>query len=106
MLIKSGGGRCCPIFCAGGIPGYTASMTKQILYVGDTALREAASYLAGVMQHFGVTFDYVASDQPFPPLEGAGYGGVILSDYPSRMFVTQGSSKSWPRGSTGAWVCL
>ncbi len=64
-------------------------MTKQILYVGDTALREAASYLAGVMQHFGITFDYVASDQPFPPLGRAAYGGVILSDYPSRMF-TQG----------------
>ncbi len=72
--------------CAGGTPGYTAPMRKQILYVGDTALREAASYLAGVMQHFRVTFDYVASDQPFPSLERAGYGAVVLSDYPARMF--------------------
>jgi uncharacterized membrane protein len=61
-------------------------MKKQILYVGDTALREAASYLAGVMRHFGIEFDYVASDQAFPGLGGAAYSGVILSDYPSKNF--------------------
>jgi uncharacterized membrane protein len=65
---------------------YTARMKKQILYVGDTALREAASYLAGIMQHFGIEFDYVPSDQPFPGLGGVEYSGVILSDYPSKNF--------------------
>jgi uncharacterized membrane protein len=63
-----------------------AGMKKPILYVGDTALREAASYLAGVLQHFGVEFDYVASDRPFPELEMGEYRGVILSDYPSKNF--------------------
>jgi len=59
-------------------------MTKPILYAGDTALREAASYLAGVMQHFGIEFDYVASNQPFPGADG--YRGVVISDYPASNF--------------------
>jgi hypothetical protein len=38
---------------------------NMILYCGDTALREAASYLAGVMAHFTIPFDYLASNQRF-----------------------------------------
>jgi hypothetical protein len=36
---------------------------KMIFYCGDTALREAASYLAGVTAHFSIPFDYLASNQ-------------------------------------------
>jgi uncharacterized membrane protein len=61
-------------------------MQNQILYVGDTALREAAGYLAGVMHHFDIGFDYVPSEGSFPLLEGSAYRGVILSDYPSKNF--------------------
>jgi len=59
-------------------------MARQILYAGDTALRESASYLAGVMQHFGIEYDYVASNQLFPQPDG--YRGVVISDYPARNF--------------------
>jgi hypothetical protein len=38
---------------------------NMILYCGDTALREGASYLAGVMAHFSIPFDYLASNQRF-----------------------------------------
>jgi len=38
---------------------------NMILYCGDTALREAASYLAGVMARFSIPFDYLASNQRF-----------------------------------------
>src|SRR5512132_210429 len=72
--------------CAARRAGYTGFMQNQILYVGDTALREAAGYLAGVMHHFDIGFDYVPSEGSFPLLEGSAYRGVILSDYPSKNF--------------------
>jgi hypothetical protein len=34
-----------------------------VLYLGDTSLDTAASYLAGVMTYFDIGFDYVASDE-------------------------------------------
>ena len=60
-------------------------MGKPIFYAGDTALREAASYLAGVMQHHGLEFNYLASDQLFDlSLLGSECRALILSDYPAR----------------------
>ncbi len=60
-------------------------MSRQILYLGDTALREAASYLAGVMSHFEITFDYVPSDQHLPgSLLERDYRAYVISDYPAR----------------------
>jgi uncharacterized membrane protein len=60
---------------------------KMVLYCGDTALSEAASYLAGVMTHFSIAFDYVPSNQSSNDdlLFGA-YQGIILSDYPANNF--------------------
>jgi uncharacterized membrane protein len=58
-----------------------------ILYCGDTALLGAASYLAGVMSHFSIPFDYLASNQPFTDeVLFRDYGGIILSDYPAINF--------------------
>jgi uncharacterized membrane protein len=60
-------------------------MNKPIVYAGDTSLREAASYLAGIMQHYGLQFDYLASDQMFDlALLGTECRALILSDYPAR----------------------
>jgi hypothetical protein len=60
-------------------------MTRQILYLGDTALKEAASYLAGVMQHSQISFDYLPSDACFPDTQLENdYRGIIISDYPSK----------------------
>ncbi len=62
-------------------------MSKQILYAGDTLLSGAASYLAGIMHHHGISFDYLASDQRFDPsLTGQECRALILSDYPARNF--------------------
>ncbi len=62
-------------------------MDRQILYLGDTALKAAGSYLAGVMTLHGISFDYLPSDERVRPelLEGA-YGAVVLSDYPAVNF--------------------
>jgi len=57
--------------------------TPNILYAGDTTLTTAAAYLAGVMTHGGLAFDYAASDQPIAShLEAKAHGLYILSDYP------------------------
>jgi uncharacterized membrane protein len=61
-------------------------MTKNpVLYLGDTSLDTAASYLAGVMAHFQIGFDYVASDEAADRflVDEAECRLIILSDYPS-----------------------
>jgi hypothetical protein len=58
-------------------------MEPRILYAGDTQLRGAAAYLAGVLTHAGLPFDYVASDAPLrTSLMKAGPRLYIISDYP------------------------
>ncbi len=60
---------------------------KMILYCGDTALREAGSYLAGVMAHGSIPFDYLASNQEFTDeFLFRAYRGIVLSDYPAINF--------------------
>lgn len=57
------------------------------MYLGDTALKEAASYLAGIMSHYRIGFDYRASDERFESaLLEAEYRAIVLSDYPSKNF--------------------
>ena len=61
-------------------------MPHSILYCGDTALTEAAAYLAGLLHHFGLEFDYVPSDAALTPdVLGTERSLVILSDYPAAM---------------------
>jgi hypothetical protein len=43
---------------------------NSVLYLGDTSLDTSASYLAGVMTHFDVGFDYVASDEAADRIAG------------------------------------
>ncbi|MFA5865008.1 MAG: glutamine amidotransferase [Phycisphaerae bacterium] len=62
-------------------------MKKQILYLGDTAIKEAASYLAGIMTYHNLTFDYLASDKIVSPeMLNVEYRAIIISDYPSANF--------------------
>jgi uncharacterized membrane protein len=62
-------------------------MKKNILYLGDTALDQAACYLAGVMTHDHISFDYLPSNRKVSTeLLQADYKAVILSDYPSANF--------------------
>ncbi len=60
---------------------------NMILYCGDTALREAGSYLAGVMAHFSIPFDYLASHERFnDEFLFRAYRAIVLSDYPAINF--------------------
>ena len=62
----------------------------MILYCGDTALREAGSYLAGLMAQSSIPFDYLASDQGFEDRSFShSYRGIILSDYPAKNFTSE-----------------
>lgn len=62
-------------------------MTKRVLYAGDTSLSTAAGYLAGVLTHYGLEFDYLGSDEPIGPvLAGGRHGAYVLSDYPAGNF--------------------
>ena len=60
-------------------------MKNRILYAGDSDLRGPAAYLAGVLTHAGLPFDYVPSDTPLQlSMDGAAPSLYILSDYPAR----------------------
>lgn len=62
-------------------------MTAPLLYCGDTSLDGAASYLAGLMTHFGWKYDYVPSHVPVTEeLIEQPHSLLILSDYPSAQF--------------------
>jgi uncharacterized membrane protein len=62
-------------------------MDAPVLYMGDTSLETAASYLAGVLKTFGMDFDYVSSSERCPDhLFDKPYRTVILSDYPAENF--------------------
>ena len=62
-------------------------MPAPILYCGDTNLEGAASYLAGLMTHFGWHFDYVPSHIPMTrELIERPHSLLILSDYPATQF--------------------
>ena len=62
-------------------------MPSPILYCGDTNLEGAASYLAGLMTHFGWHFDYVPSHIPMTRgLIERPHSLLILSDYPATQF--------------------
>jgi hypothetical protein len=58
-----------------------------VCYLGDGNLTGAASYLAGIMTHFGIAFDHYPSEEP---LEAAfaerRYELYVVSDYPAANF--------------------
>ena len=62
-------------------------MDQKVLYLGDTALGRAASYLAGILDHERVVFDYVPSDRKFTDeLLASKVKAIVISDYPSIRF--------------------
>ena len=57
-----------------------------ILYLGDTTLDSAAGYLAGVMAHCGLAFDYFPSDQsPGPAHVSSDRKLFVISDFMAKM---------------------
>ena len=62
-------------------------MNQKVCYFGDDAIGGAASYLSGVMTHFGIDFDRVDSDRsPADSFFDETYSLYILSDYPRERF--------------------
>jgi len=62
-------------------------MRETVLYLGDTALKAAGSYLAGVMSFYKIGFEYLASSEKFADnLLSNDYTAVIISDYPAGNF--------------------
>ncbi len=82
-------------------------MTKRIAYLGDTALTAAAAYLAGIMSHYDLPFDYVPpSRKPAAKFFGEDYGLYVLSDYPSARFSPQQLEKLCARVRAGAGLLM
>ena len=62
-------------------------MTKDICYLGDDHLAGAAAYLAGIMGHFGLDYDYVPSaESPPASFRTTRYALYAISDYPAAGF--------------------
>ena len=62
-------------------------MRGKIIYAGDTSLSTSASYMAGILDHAQLAFDYVASSDLIGPRLCASIPSlVILSDYPASNF--------------------
>jgi len=59
-------------------------MPGPVLYLGDTHLRDAAAYLAGLLHHWEWEFDYIPSDQQASSeLLESSHSLYIISDYPA-----------------------
>ena len=62
-------------------------MRKDIVYLGDTSLDGAASYLAGVMSYYGIGYEYLATNCEFnSDLLSSHCQAIIISDYPAKNF--------------------
>ncbi len=79
---------------------------SKILYAGDTTLQTAASYLAGILTHYNLDFDYVASDQPIGRALGANYGLYIISDYPVNNWTEDDFNKVLQAVQAGAGLLM
>ena len=62
-------------------------MSGKIRYLGDDHLAGAAAYLAGILTHYDLAFDYVPSAEP-PAASFASqpYAAYVVSDYPAARF--------------------
>ncbi len=62
-------------------------MAGRVCYLGDDDLPLAAVYLAGIMTHYGLAYDYVPSGRaPTDALQRGPHDLYVLSDYPAARF--------------------
>ncbi len=82
-------------------------MTNSILYLGDTHLRDAAAYLAGLLHGWGWQFDYVPSDVPTPAETfAAPHALFIVSDYPATRMDAAAQRKLMEQVAGGAGLLM
>jgi uncharacterized membrane protein len=63
------------------------AVLPKICYLGDDFLTGAAIYLAGIMTHFGLDYDYVPSaESPGEWFTADRYALYVISDYPAARF--------------------
>jgi hypothetical protein len=80
---------------------------KRVAYLGDTALPGPASYLAGILTHFGIPFLHVPSDETPPEAAFVEQVGLyVLSDYPSANFETGAMETLCRRVDAGAGLLM
>jgi uncharacterized membrane protein len=80
---------------------------RRIAYLGDTTLPGPASYLVGIMTHFGLPHVYVPSREP--PSEAAlgdSVGLYVLSDYPAGNFPPDAMRRMCERVRDGAGLLM
>ncbi|MGL4942032.1 MAG: glutamine amidotransferase [Thermoguttaceae bacterium] len=59
----------------------------NVLYLGDDSAAGAAAYLCGVLEHSGINFRRVNSNEsPSDDVFGAAFDVVVVSDYPAANF--------------------
>jgi hypothetical protein len=81
--------------------------TKDVLYLGDSSLETAAAYLSLILEHAGLTYDYVQSDETIPERLLAGdYRLYILSDYPSACLGTEAMQRIEDKVRSGASLLM
>lgn len=62
-------------------------LSSKVCYLGDDHWGTAAAYLAGIMTHFNISFDYVSSaSAPPDDFLKTEYAVYVLSDYPAKNF--------------------
>ena len=82
-------------------------MTNSILYLGDTHLRDAAAYLAGLLHHWDWDFDYLPSDEAATTKTlGQSRALFIISDYPAARMDAETQHKLLDQVAAGAGLIM
>jgi hypothetical protein len=82
-------------------------MAKKICYMGDGNVPGAASYLCGIMTHFGLAFDYVpGSEKPPADFLSTDYAVYVLSDYHIDKFERTAMDHMIARVKAGAGLAM
>jgi len=82
-------------------------MTNKILYIGDTALNQAACYLTGVMTYYGIEFDYIPGGVMCRVEDiRKDYKAFVVSDYPAAGFEAGALEKMKQKVAEGAGLFM
>lgn len=79
---------------------------NPVLYLGDSSLATAAGYLAGIMSHHRLGYDYLPSDVAVNGELDGPRNLFILSDYPSRLMNPEAQKSVIERVEQGAGLLM
>ncbi len=82
-------------------------MAGSVLYLGDTSLQGAAGYLAGLLTHWGWSFDYLPSDKAVDEAAIAAPRKLyVLSDYAAKNITTSLQQRMVAQVEQGAGLLM